>query len=510
MTLPLAVATSNPAPGFYLTVDLLRGSTSPGSTGLRALIVSPQAESGGDLGADTEIRAVYSAEEVETAQGKSLGYFAFKALLSADPEAQVDIVGPAKLSGAAATGTFTFTGAPTANETYEVKISGIEIETTWLVGESVHDAATRLAAAINQAGDSLWVTAAVGAGPGYVVTITARGHGTSGNDITMTAKRTAGTGGTLTLGAATCSGGTGDSDFTNALALVAGREYDYILVCCSNTDANGAGTTNVARLGTHIDAYKTGANARLQQGVVGVTGTIAQAKTATAARNDEDIELICDVNGQELPVELAGWELGNRMKRRRLESNANRCLEVCGSIVRGSNDVVADQPTAAERTDAINYGVTLIAYTDSGAPMLLRPISTRHKDSSGNPDYRARDLNEIDALYDYAKDLRMGLPQEFQSSGSQVKVARDRETGDDELPQGVVEERDIRAWIINRTKSYWVPKGVIDGTHFQTIIDSGELAVEVNDGDETQVDIFIPARAFKILAKMGLYLAKVG
>lgn len=509
MTVPLVIATSNPSPGLALRVNLLYGSSSPGAAGLRALILSPQATSAGDLGADTEIRTVYSADDVYTAQGRSLGWLAYKALVSADPEALVDIAGPADPTGAAATQTLTFTGAPSANETYKVKISGIVIETTWLVGETIQEAATKLAAAINRYADSVWVSAAVGAGPGYAVTCTARGKGTAGNDITLTARKTAGTGGTLTLGGSKFTSGSGDPDYTVALALCAGREYDHILICCSNTDANSGSTNNVSRLGTHIDTYKTGFNARLQYGHVGATGTIAQAKTCTSARNDEDVQFICDVNGQELPCELAAQEMGDIMRRRRLESNANRVLQPCTSIVRGSNDIVADQPTEPERIDAINNGVSLIAYDASGAPIMLRPISTRHKDGSGNPDYRARDLNEIYALYDYAKWVRTAIPQEFQTPGAQVKVAKDREEGDDPLPEGVVEERDIRAFIVAGSQ-YWIRKGVIDGTHFQSIVDSGELRVEVNESDATQVDIFIPARAFKILAKIGVYIAKDG
>jgi hypothetical protein len=34
--------------------------------------------------------------------------------------------------------------------------------------------------------------------------------------------------------------------------------------------------------------------------------------------------------------------------------------------------------------------------------------------------------------------------------------------------------------------------------------------VNVNATDATQVDIFVPAKVFKILAKMGFLLAKVG
>lgn len=55
-----------------------------------------------------------------------------------------------------------------------------------------------------------------------------------------------------------------------------------------------------------------------------------------------------------------------------------------------------------------------------------------------------------------------------------------------------------------------MPKGVIDGEHFQSVVDDGSLIVEVNASDPNQVDVFIPAKVFKILAKIGVVLAKVG
>jgi hypothetical protein len=51
---------------------------------------------------------------------------------------------------------------------------------------------------------------------------------------------------------------------------------------------------------------------------------------------------------------------------------------------------------------------------------------------------------------------------------------------------------------------------VINGVHFDEQVTSGKLIVKVNATDETQVDIFIPAKPFKNLAKLGVYLAKDG
>src|SRR5690606_5171501 len=110
MNAPLAVDVSNPSPGLYLTVDLLRGATSPGAAGVRALIISPPQTGEGDITVGTEIRPVFSREDVERAIGRGPGYYAYQALIANDPQALVDLIACAESAGAAATNTLTFTG----------------------------------------------------------------------------------------------------------------------------------------------------------------------------------------------------------------------------------------------------------------------------------------------------------------------------------------------------------------------------------------------------------------
>jgi phage tail sheath gpL-like len=507
MSAPLAVDPSNPKPGLYLSVPLLRGATSPGAAGIRALLLAPPATAQGDATADTEIRPVFSKEDVETAGGRGPGYYAYQALFANDPQALVDFIKVTESAGAAAAQTLTFAGAPTSNMTFRVWVMGWPVDLTWNVGEADTVARDNGYAKINEFVRDIMCVASAGAGG--VVNLTANTKGPIGNDITLRVKVIAGAGGTLTAGGAKFAGGTTEHNITTALATAQGKEYDYILPCLSNADAQAASAGNTARLKTHINALNTGSNAKLQQGIYGSTGTIAAAKTNTAAENEPTLEHITSVNAEELPCELAAAEMGDRMRRRRREINANRVLQPLKRI-RGSADTVADQPTDAEAIDSLNSGVTLVGYDASNAPILLRSVTTHHKDTAGNPDKRAFDTNEIDALYDYAKDLRAAIPQEFLTPDGQVKIARNRETDDDDLPAGVVEERDVLAFIATRTKSFWIPKGVIQGPAFEAALAANQVIVEVNDSDETQLDIFIPAKAVKILAKIGVVVAKEG
>lgn len=506
MSTPLAVSPSNPNPGLHLTVDLLRGSVSPGIQGLRSLIVSPPETGQGDL-ADNGIRPVFSADEVRTAIGRGLGYFAYKALQLNDRQAQVDLLRCAESAGATATQRLTFSGTPLTNCGWVLDVSGHEVELEWPVGVSDDDAALLNAGRINGIGDLVFCVASADE---EEIVLTARSKGPCGNDVKLALRQVRGSGGTLTLGGQALAGGTTEVDMTSALAAASVKEYDFLLLCMSQADATSASvSSNPARLATHIDSLKEGIGAKLQQGIYASTGTRSAAATNTEASNHTNLEHVCFQNSRDLPCEVAAAELGDRMQRRRMESNANRVRQPIRGL-RGASDQFANTPTDTQFLASTNSGVTNYGYDASGNPVSIRAITTYHKDGSGNVDRRCFDVSEVDAIYDYVKDLRTALPAEFQAPGRQVKVMRDRVEGDDPLPEGTVEERDIKAFIVARTLGFWVPKGVIQGPAFQEAVDNGTLVVKVNDTDETQVDIFIPARAVKILAKLGLFVAKEG
>lgn len=508
MSAPLAVDPSLLRPGFYLTVNFLRGTSSPGAQGLRAAIVAQVASTSGNIVTNTEIRSVFSKEDVETACGRGPAYFAYQALVANYPAALVDLICCPDSGGAAAAGTLTFSGTPTSNMTFRVWIQGTQIDLPFNVGDALTTARDAAVAKINSYSTSLFVIAT--AGTGGVVNLTARSKGPVGNDVRLRVAAIAGAGGACAASGATLTGGTTEIDFTTAYANLAIKEYDYILPCVSNTDGqSSSASSNIGRLAAYIDANVTGSTAKLQQGIWGTTGTISQAKTSAIGRNHTNLEQICSVNDESLPCEVAGAELGDRMRRRALESNANRTLQPL-KYIHGSADPNGDQPTDAEAQDALSNGVSLVGYTANLQPMILRPVTTHSQDTNGNPDRRCLDTNETDTLYDVAKDLRSFIPQTYQSPDGQVKIAKNRQPGDDPNPQGVVEERDIVATVIARLLSFWVPKGAIDGAKLNAVIADGTLTGNINASDPTQFDLFLPLVPYKILAKIGVYLAKVG
>jgi len=489
----------------YLSVDLLAGESSPGTATLRALIMAEKSSTG-TITADTQlVQAVSGADYVGTLLGTGTkGHLCAKALFAEYPLATVDVVAPTESGGAAATGTFTFaSGPPVKSWTVKAKICGRTIEITWAAGETDTAAATKLAAAINGQTLDLPVTAAGVLG---VVTITAKTKGPWGNDITLSVQITDGTTGTCTASGAKCTGGTTEPAFTTALATVAGTEYDYIIPCTSNADAETASATSApGRVKTHITTYQAGRRARLQQCVVGVSGAIADTKTGTGQHNFGPMVYQYAQGLLSLPCELAGAEVGARMKARSLRPNANRIEIPYVATLYPSADLTADALTDTELEDLLQYGVSPCSYDSSGGLQPARPITTYHKDSAGNADGRLLDVGQVDSIYDIAKDLRSSVAQEFKGSN----LSKDLAPGAEPNPEGVVEERDVKSFINGRIL-FWVQRGVVVRDKYVKARDEGSFVVRVNPSDVSQCDIVLPLGIVPPLAKFSLVVQNVG
>jgi phage tail sheath gpL-like len=606
MSAPLAVSPSNTAAGLWLTVDLKRTASSPGAQSLKCLLISPRATGAGDIVDDDEIREVFSADDVKTAIGRGLGYYAYKLLQLNNPQVSCKLVAPAESGGSAATAVLSFEGTPTAASSWAVYVKGVKIEVSWAVGDAATVARDDAVDAINEKVDEIPVTAA--AGSGGKLTLSFNSKGPAGNDCRIRVAKTAGTGATLriegqTIGTieesastanpaaqpasaalmevsfavgwtggnvtisgtdptgdsvnevftasagntvrgtqlfstvtasggiansssdgttdlatvvallteSTLSGGTTEPDFTNALATVQGEEFDFIVPCVSNAEAASAsGSSNVGLVETHVEALISGRSAKLQQSVIGCTSGHSSTAVCSVARNQENFEHPSAQLSESLPCELAAAEAGDRMRRRALKSNSNRIgSKLLG--VKAAADIVTNNPTDTQIDSYQKQGVTVCYYTEGGDVRVCRPISGRSQDENGNPDRRVFDVNEVDAIYDLCKDLRTAIPQEFQDpDGNQVLITENwtSDSEDEPPPAGVVEVRDIKAFIDDRL-TFWIDSGNIDGTAWRTAVNDGSFIVEINAADKTQVDVFLPAEALPVLAKIGLYVAKV-
>jgi phage tail sheath gpL-like len=509
MTIPQAVSPSTLTPGLYLVVDLLASAASPSTGELKTVIVAPKS-SAGNLTPDTEVRSIGGVSDASAAFGPGTpGHLASKLLYARFPTATVDVIAPVAGAGVA-TLNVTFAGAPTSNTSILFDVMGREFEIAWLVGETPDDVKQKAIDAINQRTDDLFVTGVTG-GVG-ILTINAKTPGRGGNDVKVLAVLSiAQTGSETVTGAAVytnLAGGTTDPDYTNALSELEGEEYHFILPCLSNNDAtNVATTSNVKRVVDHIDGLDSGLNARLQQVIAASFGTVAQAVAATVSSNNGQNatfgEHILCINGRGLPAELAALEAGGRLAAISIDPAANRIGEIMNEYI-GAKDKIADNPTLGDSETALGGGVSLIGYTAQGLERLVRAVTTHSEDDVGAPDRRLLDTQNVDGTYIIARDLRSSLPQEFQGA----KITPDVPAGQDPPPKGVIEERDIKAFIITRMR-FWQAQGVATQKSVDDSIANGTLIVKVNDSDPTQVDIVVPFTIVPPLAKLGVTAQRI-
>jgi phage tail sheath gpL-like len=502
-SLPLAVSPATKTPGFYLAVNLLAGSANPGTARLRALLIAP-ASPAGSATVGRVYASVAGPDAVKTLAGSGTpAHLAALRLFARYGTAAVDYVACAPSPGGAAQGTITLAGAPTANTAIVVAIKGVPIGFSWNVGITATQAAAALVLAINALSDSLPVAAANAAG---VVTLAAKVGGAWGNDVLFSATVASGAGAQVTVSGPRLAGGALEPDLTTILAKVATTEYQLILPCLSNADAEDAsGTSNASRIKAHMSRYASGLNARLQQCVIGATSASSAALKAGAAKlNDPATEYVFCRNAQELGCELAAFEVGDRLRREELEyGNPNRIGTVYDGFL-GPVDPVGEKLTDAEVEDLLNSGISPLNLTAQNDVYLIAPITTHSMDATGNPDFRVYYVTEVSGSYAFARDLRSALPQEFW----QVKIVKDQPPGAEPLPAATVEERDVKAFAISRAR-FFQRKGVVRRDMLDLAIADGSLIVQVDDADPAQVDIVFPISIVKPLAKFSTVVQKL-
>jgi phage tail sheath gpL-like len=483
-------------------VNLKPTAIAPGSQILKGLIVGPPNVDGNIDTAD-EIRELPNGQaDMDVAAGvASLPSLAYAALIAQYPQATIEYIGVAPSGGDAATGSFTFGGAATTSGTCHFKIQGVAVDVPWNVGDTLNVMRAKAVTYLGQYSSLFFATCTEAVTEG-VVTVTANQKGPAGNDVSISCTLEGVTGGTMTVSAAHLAAGTTEPDFTLALAAAEGKTYDFIGLCLSNADAAST-TGNFAKLKTHIASLNEGNGAKLQQGIVGHTGLRTALSSAAAAMNEQWLEMMNVQNALSLPCQVMGDEMGSRMAGVAAVYSKNRI----GSLfkITGSADPVGDNPTTAQSDAALLDGVSLAYYDSNNDLAVCRAITTYVQTPTG-ASILPTDCNEIDAMYVTFKDLRLHLQATYKG----VRVARDSDDPADQLPEGVVEERDIKATVVARLMQFAVPKGLINKTALLTEIEAGNLVVSVDDVDETQVNVFVPVKPYKNLAKMGLCAQKTG
>jgi phage tail sheath gpL-like len=484
------------SPGFALRVDLVTGDAAVGGATRRACVIAVKTSAG--TATENAVNAsITGSDQARTLGGAaSAAHLACKAIFAEYKLARVDLVCVAEPTGggaAAATQTITFDDSTpvTETQTVTVVISGREITFEWTAGVSDVDAATECVSSINEIGDDLFVIASNGGGTLAVVTLTARSKGTQGNDVTVAVSMTGGTGGDVVAGGAALAAGVGVMDITTAIAAIATTQYDLILLCASNADAILASSTGaVGKLVTHVNGHLSGFGALLQQIVVGVTGTLANAKVGPSQHNFGPMEYVFCRSGRSLPFEWGGAEVGARLREEAFDVNVNRSNRIdmpYFATLYGPADLTTGALTPTELEDGLQSGLSCMTFTVAGKPFVSIPRTTYWKDTDGNPDRRLVFVSQVTGLYAVAADLRSYLPQRFPGA----KLTPDIAEGDDDLPPNVVDESTVKAVIIARLRE-WQRIGVVRRDRLDAAIADGTLRVQVNSINSSKLDIQIP------------------
>ena len=411
---------------------------------------------------------------------------------------------PTVSAGIAASQTITHAaGPPTVAWNVTLKIAGRKIYYTWSAGETDTQGAAKGVAAINAQTTDLPVTAANVAG---VITVTFKAAGTWGNDCTISVTYADGTTGTVVAAAANLAGGTLESSPATLLTNVQKTEYGKILLCTGNTSAAlASATSDVGRVKTHIDTYATGRAALLQELVVGLTGTASAAKTGSAQHNYGPLQYVLMRAGLSLPCELGAAEVGARIREELLDPAANRIGMLYKATLYGPTDLNADKLTDPEIEDLLQSGITPVDYDSSGNPFPSRPITTYFKDGSANADDRILDTSRVAGTYAIARDFRSFLPAQFPGA----KLSADLLPGEEPLPAGVIEVRDVKSACAGRM-NYWTGRGVAMRDKWDAAVAGGAFVVRVNPTDKSQCDIVIPVGIVPPLAKFSLVVNHTG
>lgn len=510
MAFDLSLSPSSRTPAIGLKANLKAGVSSPG-TGARRVLLLAIKSSAGTATVDTVLyQNVGGADGVATLLGTGMpGHLWAKCLFTEYGIAAVDVVCMTAGAGVTATKNFTFASTPTVARLVKTKVMGRYFEMTWAASETATDFATRWTAQVNARGTDL---ACVSTSSGAVSTVNAKAAGTWGNDIIVQIELADGTGGTIDGGQKSTqnlASGTTFADPTNALALVTTREYHFIDVVDGNASVSISGSTSpYYKANTHIQAYNVGASAKLQQQILGYTGTYSAALTAAGYRNEGTAQLQIFQAAQSLPAEIQGAETGARLREIALDPAVNRIGVFGGSSYKstlyGPLDDVGDKLTDGEIEALLQGGVSPTDWGQDGVPYPVMPITTYYQDALGNADNRILDTSRVDGTYIPARDIRGALAQAF----PQKKIIGDLAAGQ-ELPIGCIQIKTIRTFVINRAR-FWVNVGVWQGEALEEAIANGQFIVMQDLTDPSQVDIVIPEKVLPPLRKISLVVNHVG
>lgn len=370
---------------------------------------------------------------------------------------------------------FTLGGMITAAMTLALWVGDVQVSTITYPTDTGATLAARLNAAINAA-EGCPVTSTVTA---ETITLTARHKGTAGNSIYLDCDYygVAGPMANSLFTLTQMSGGTGDPDFTTALASLGDDEYDWmvgpysdpVFLALMNTLLNGSsGRWSPASMlyGHYLGIYY---------------GTPSAAMTYGVTQNDPTCSIF-NIYRAGSPSWKWAAALGGRIAAHLTEppelSRPLQSLDLIGILPPKD---VANRPDKQTRNALYFSGIS--SYHVDGPTRVCsidRIITTYQRNEWNSPDYSWLDI-ETRAQAMYAiRSMRAAVTGNY----GRCALMDDNPEG----LQGVATVKDIRSTVVHEYKRLW-KLGVVDNPD----LFEAQLIVERNTVDFNRVDIYLPA-----------------
>jgi len=376
-------------------------------------------------------------------------------------------------AGAAAAGSFTFTGTAEESGTLNVYIAGERLQIGVTFGSSAAAVAASLVAAINAAVD-LPVTAAAAA-PGSV-TITARNTGALGNDIDLrlnyyglSEKTPAG----LAVEIAPMTGGSGDASIAGALANIGATQYNTIISAFNDPG-------NLALIEAELDTRWGPLYQNDGHCYTGLRGTVGSINAFLAARNNPHVTFwTAEQGGEPTPIWVKAATAG-AVAAYYLGIDPARPLQTLA--LPGIKPAPEERRfTRAERNNLLSYGAATTVVDAGGNVLIERAVTSYTQNAAGLVDPSYRDAETMYTLSFLRYSVRARIAQRF----PRYKLA------DDETRvapgQAIVKPKTIRAELIALWMD-WEDAGVVEGLEqFKR-----DLIVERNTVDRNRLDVLLP------------------
>lgn len=377
-------------PGFYAETVYGAGALTAGDIPLTLLVVGTQLSSG-TATPDQDVKDIFSTNDADTfyGAGSQIARMCYQALRY--PGIRLKGAAVAEAGGAvAATATITITGTWTTSGNFSYRIDGTPISGSISSTDTIQNVANAIAAAVT-GNPQLPVTAAVGAGPGYVVTLTRKSKGATGNQGILfqdTSSLPSGMTSTIAGGSSVTGpgvffgSGSGTENVTTLLAVLFSQTYARIAFA-----QNDSG--NCARWVTQLNSQAGVLQGRLQHAVTAVNGSLSAATTlSTASLNAERVELCWYLYSESHPSELAASMAALRTVSEQVDPSAYYDGHALTGIAPQSQ--ASDWPSFSTQVSALDNGITPIATTPEGDAVVVRAITSKSL-TNGNPDYRTLD-----------------------------------------------------------------------------------------------------------------------